>query len=151
VVQEGTHPHADTHLPLATQSQRLSPLPRLLGHRRIPVPLFPLPPSFKQEMKWGVKVGTARKPSEGMGSPDLDDLWGGLEGRRGYWLPEMSSRSTKVVEYDRWQRGRPRNRRWHRSSWDGGLGQRGGNQAFPEQVVNVPRVLDPNNPLRGIQ
>lgn len=32
-----------------------------------------------------------------------------------------------------------------------GLGAEGGNQAFPEQVVNVPRVLDPNNPLRGIQ
>lgn len=51
MVQEGTHPHADTHVPLATQSSDTLPLPRLLSHYHTPFPLLPQPLSFKQEMK----------------------------------------------------------------------------------------------------
>lgn len=61
MVQEGAHPCADAHLPLATQSQRLSSLPRLLNHHHTPAPLLPPPPSFKQEISLGVQVLTTTK------------------------------------------------------------------------------------------
>lgn len=77
MVQEGAHPYADAHLPWATQSQRLSSLPRLLNHRHATAPLLPPPPSFKQEINLGVQLSN-------QGSRLKGDLRGGLEGRRGY-------------------------------------------------------------------